>query len=297
MRTRRTTLLALPLAVAALFLLSAPAATARAGSDITTSLDGESVTLSTAPATTCDPSAETHTDHLTGQATGPFEATYDATMTTTVSGNQRTTVVTFSIGPQVTGNQTVTAPADDQGPCAELVGTLQYYALIGTTADHGTTTVLSEPGDGVVLSFVGDPGPTPAPSPSTSPTPSPATSPSPSATSSPTAAAPSSGAVTPLTFEYDARLEPDGGYAGGCTVTDGSGSEPVRIVCTDITGYHESDYHVRFTGGATINGTPTTYRIDVTDGALTHQPDVFRIATGTGFVGGGELTGGNLEVN
>ncbi len=75
-------------------------------------------------------------------------------------------------------------------------------------------------------------------------------------------------------------------------------STDVKIKCLDVTSLVRSGTHATFFGNGTINGTPMTYRIDVDD---LREPgsgyDTFRIQTSTGFILGGTLTQGNIQIH
>lgn len=100
-----------------------------------------------------------------------------------------------------------------------------------------------------------------------------------------------------VTFTYHVRQTADGA-TGGCKVTAGTAEAPVTISCTDVTRFRRHGHRVTFSGHASVDGATTTYKIDVAD--LAHPGtghDVFRIRTGTGFDGGGELDSGDLTVD
>lgn len=100
-----------------------------------------------------------------------------------------------------------------------------------------------------------------------------------------------------VTFTYTVRKTATG-PVGHCTVNGGTAEDPVAITCTDVTRYRHRGNHVRFSGHAKVNGAATTYEILVADVAHPGTGhDIFRIETGTGFVGGGELDSGDLTVD
>jgi hypothetical protein len=56
--------------------------------------------------------------------------------------------------------------------------------------------------------------------------------------------------------------------------------------------------HATFFGNATVNGVPTTYRIDVDDlGEPGAGRDTFRVQTAGGYSAGGVLTHGNIQIH
>ncbi len=138
-------------------------------------------------------------------------------------------------------------------------------------------------------------------------------------TSTPTPSEPVPTTIDGLTFSYDVT---DGvaGPTGTCSVTaeapapasadasvaagsdqaastadTGATTTPVAISCLSVTKYQRTGSQVRFSGDATQGGKPTSYSITVIDGRGA-RADSFRIETGSGFVGGGALTGGSLKV-
>lgn len=98
-----------------------------------------------------------------------------------------------------------------------------------------------------------------------------------------------------LTFAVEAKSFADG-VKGGCTVVDHATGTMVK--CGDVTNFVRTGTHATFFGNATVNGLPTTYRIDVDDLA---EPgigqDTFHIETGSGYAAGGVLTAGNVQIH
>jgi hypothetical protein len=83
---------------------------------------------------------------------------------------------------------------------------------------------------------------------------------------------------------------------GNCTVIDRSAG--VKVKCLDVTSYLQIGLHATFSGHATVNGTATTYRIDVDDpGEPGAGQDTFKIVTGSGYSAGGTLTQGNVQIH
>jgi hypothetical protein len=102
------------------------------------------------------------------------------------------------------------------------------------------------------------------------------------------------GQVDEVVFGFDAKS--NGGLKGNCTVVDQASGTKVK--CLDVTSYVQSGDHVTFTGHASVNGTTTMYRIDVTDLAEPGDgSDTFTIQTLSGYSAGGTLTQGNVQTH
>ena len=96
-------------------------------------------------------------------------------------------------------------------------------------------------------------------------------------------------------FGFTAQSD-SSGIKGECTVVDPTAS--VKIKCLDVTTLTKSGTHTTLFGDATINGAPTTYRIDVDDfGEPGTGHDTFKIQTGSGYRAGGVITNGNIQVH
>jgi len=93
-----------------------------------------------------------------------------------------------------------------------------------------------------------------------------------------------------LTAKSDAQ-----GRKGDCTVIDRAANTTVK--CLDVTSFAQTGNNVTFSGNALVNGSPTTYRVDVSDNA---EPgigaDTFAIQAGS-YSSGGTLTQGNIQVH
>jgi Bacterial Ig-like domain (group 1)/Regulator of chromosome condensation (RCC1) repeat len=100
-----------------------------------------------------------------------------------------------------------------------------------------------------------------------------------------------------IAFGFTAKSDQNG-VKGECTVVDPAGPSNTRIKCLDATALVQTATHATFFGNATVNGTATTYRIDVDDFA---EPgagsDTFKIQTASGYVASGILTAGNVQVH
>jgi hypothetical protein len=100
-----------------------------------------------------------------------------------------------------------------------------------------------------------------------------------------------------VAFGFNAKSA-DNKLSGNCTLVDPHPSTDVKIKCLDVTSLVRTGTHATFFGNATINETPTTYRIDVDD---LREPgagyDTFKIQTATGFILGGTLTNGNIQIH
>jgi hypothetical protein len=151
-----------------------------------------------------------------------------------------------------------------------------------TSGDTSTPTTTPTSGP------TGDPTTPPSTDPTSPPTTDPTSPPSPGPTNQ--------GPADLVAFRYQVQRT-SVGPTGSCSVDGGTTAAPVAITCTDVTRYRREGNKVTFSGHATINGKPTTYRIEVADLADPGTGrDVFRIETATGFVGGGALDSGNLRV-
>jgi len=74
----------------------------------------------------------------------------------------------------------------------------------------------------------------------------------------------------------------------------------VKVKCTDVTDVVRSGTHATVFGDATVNGTATTYRIDVDDnGEPGAGVDTFKIHTASGYTAGGAapILKGNVQVH
>jgi hypothetical protein len=82
---------------------------------------------------------------------------------------------------------------------------------------------------------------------------------------------------------------------GQCVVIDLSAD--VWIRCLDVQAFVRQGTRATIFGNAVVNRVATTYRIDVDDQA---EPggghDVFHVSTGTGYVAGGVIAHGNVQV-
>jgi hypothetical protein len=93
-----------------------------------------------------------------------------------------------------------------------------------------------------------------------------------------------------LTAKSDAQ-----GRKGECTVIDRAANTTVK--CLDVTSFVQTGNNVTFSGNAVVNGSSTTYRVDVSDNA---EPgagaDTFAIHAGS-YSAGGTLTQGNIQLH
>jgi hypothetical protein len=101
------------------------------------------------------------------------------------------------------------------------------------------------------------------------------------------------GGESSVTFGFNA-MSTGATFKGNCAVADQALG--TRVKCLDVTSYVQSGNHSTFRGNAEVNGTPTAYRIDVTDNGEPGLGDTFVIATDSGYSAGGVLTGGNVRV-
>jgi outer membrane protein assembly factor BamB len=96
-------------------------------------------------------------------------------------------------------------------------------------------------------------------------------------------------------FGFTAQSDSNG-VKGECSLVDPSAN--VKIKCLDVTTLTESGTHATLFGDAVVNGTATTYRIDVDDFAEPGAAqDRFNLQTGTGYTAGGILASGNIQVH
>ena len=78
-----------------------------------------------------------------------------------------------------------------------------------------------------------------------------------------------------------------------CTVV----TADVTVECLNSTAFVLTPTHATIFGMATVNGVATNYRIDADDLARRGAGrDTFTIQTTSGFVAGGTLSSGNVEI-
>ena len=101
---------------------------------------------------------------------------------------------------------------------------------------------------------------------------------------------------TDVIFGLTAKSD-SSGTKGECTVIDRATSTMVK--CIDATTVIQTATHATIFGTALVNGTSTSYRIDVDDLAEPGQgADTFAIHTTSGYAaGGGTLTQGNIQLH
>ncbi len=88
----------------------------------------------------------------------------------------------------------------------------------------------------------------------------------------------------------------NGSVKGECNVVDPTTN--THLKCLDVTTLTQTGTQATIFGNATVNGSPTTYRIDVEDKAEPGRgQDTFRIQSASGFTAGGLLTQGNVQVH
>ena len=99
-----------------------------------------------------------------------------------------------------------------------------------------------------------------------------------------------------ITFRYSVEARA-GRLAGTCDVQGGTEAAPVHVVCTDVRTYERHGHVLAFSGDGTVNGRATTYWIRIVDGRGPGAGrDSFVIRAGDDYLGGGELTSGDLRV-
>lgn len=254
---------------------------------------------------------------VSGVAAGPYPGTFTEVGTATVGpqtvdlvgGNALGTLLTFDavftihspVG-DVTGTKTLTAidPAGSVGTCATLFDaeirflvarSVRYEAEISTSggefADRGSVPLVTVQRDRFVSSnqvyfqdfyenFLSD---LTATEPLTS------------------AGQATGGGRIPGDINFGLTAKSDNnGIKGNCTVIDRSSGTMIK--CLDATSYFQVGTHATFGGHATVNGTPTTYRIKVDDnGEPGAGQDMFTITTTSGYSATGVLMDGNIQVH
>jgi hypothetical protein len=97
-----------------------------------------------------------------------------------------------------------------------------------------------------------------------------------------------------VSFGFEAKANPNGLHAT-CTVIDHA--TLAQIKCQSIDSLVVAGTHATFTGDATVNGTSTSYRIDVVDLGEPGSLDTFAIHLGNGYAASGRLMGGNIQIH
>jgi hypothetical protein len=83
---------------------------------------------------------------------------------------------------------------------------------------------------------------------------------------------------------------------GHCNVVDHGTGQHVR--CLTVDSFVQAATHATFAGAADVDGVPTRYRIDVDDLCESGAGcDTFKIQTDSGYVAGGVLTAGNVQIH
>lgn len=104
------------------------------------------------------------------------------------------------------------------------------------------------------------------------------------------------GRVGTTVFTFKASADQDGNITGTCTVRDTSTHDTFE--CLTIESLVVNPPHATFSGTGTLNGTQTTYVIDVNDYADPGAgSDTFNIVTGNGFTRGDVITSGNIQIH
>jgi hypothetical protein len=99
-----------------------------------------------------------------------------------------------------------------------------------------------------------------------------------------------------IAFGFNAQST-GSGLHGNCEVVDPTPANNVKIKCLDVTTLVQSGTHATLFGNAVVNGTTTTYRIDVDDlGEPGSGFDKFRIVTANGYSVGGMIANGNIQI-
>jgi hypothetical protein len=97
-----------------------------------------------------------------------------------------------------------------------------------------------------------------------------------------------------VSFGFNARS--DGTTVkGNCNLIDHAMS--AHIKCLTVDSLVVAATHATFFGQASIDGITTTYRIDVDDLGEPGTQDTFKIQTDSGYIAGGVLAGGNIQIH
>ncbi len=98
-----------------------------------------------------------------------------------------------------------------------------------------------------------------------------------------------------VAFGFVAKSD-DSGVSGQCAVVDPGNNTQVK--CISATVVTTDGNSATIFGDATINGQPTTYRIDITDAATPGTGnDTFALVTQSGYSVSGTLTSGNIRLH
>jgi hypothetical protein len=99
------------------------------------------------------------------------------------------------------------------------------------------------------------------------------------------------------TFGLTARAGNDGSSSGNLTYQD-HGTQDRTIKSTAITSVTVMSFCAQIVGTATVNGTtPVNFRVDVCDNGEPGTSDTFTISTNDGYVAGGTLRSGNIQIH
>jgi hypothetical protein len=82
---------------------------------------------------------------------------------------------------------------------------------------------------------------------------------------------------------------------GNCNVIDHA--TRAQIKCKTVDSLVVTATHATFSGQATVDGTTTSYRIDVDDLGEPGLADTFKIQTDSGYTAAGTLRGGNIQIH
>jgi hypothetical protein len=107
--------------------------------------------------------------------------------------------------------------------------------------------------------------------------------------------------------QSNANENPSSDVKGRCNVVDTTPDPEVvdgvlignntHITCLDVQTLVQTPTHATFFGRAEVDGEQTTYRIDVDDLGEPGTGDTFKIQTDSGYVAGGPLTGGDIQIH
>jgi hypothetical protein len=254
----------------------------------------------------CVSGASAYSFGVEGEVTGPRAGHYVGRVSSEVDDSNVVIVVEATIGTadgDLELTQTGVADVGPSGACVPLQPgqALTWTAEIaGERAGAGTALLTGEPSalvDLLTTTDVDDPVVTEDPLPTDDPVPPDDPVPTPPAPDTPGAPTADPTTVdTDIVFHYRV-LARDGRLSGTCDVRGGTQADPVHVVCTDVHTYERHGHALSFSGTGTMNGRATTYRIWIVDGrGLASGRDSFLIHAGNDYVGGGELSSGDLRL-
>ena len=82
---------------------------------------------------------------------------------------------------------------------------------------------------------------------------------------------------------------------GNCNVIDHATRSQIK--CVSVDSLVVATTHATFFGQASVDGVMTNYRIDVDDLGEPGTQDTFKIQTDSGYIAGGTLAGGDIQIH